>query len=60
MSKADNRANMPTVAQIVDELRAQGIDVKVLYASEAGKTIGKKTTGENAYTLDPLRFKAKK
>ena len=37
MKRDSNRAAMPTVAAFVDEIRAQGFSVKVLYASENGK-----------------------
>lgn len=48
---------MPTIAQIVDEIRAQGIDVRVLWASEGGKTVGRKPQQENAYPLEQNRFR---
>jgi len=39
---ANNRAAMPQVADIVDQIRAQGLDVKVIYAAENGKELGRK------------------
>jgi hypothetical protein len=39
---ANNRAAMPTVAALVDELRAKGLEPRVIYASENGKTLGAK------------------
>ena len=43
MSEAkSNRAAMPVVASFVDELRAQGLNVKVIYAAENGKELGRK------------------
>lgn len=43
MSEAkDNRAAMPAIASFVDELRAQGLEVKVIYAAESGKELGRK------------------
>lgn len=40
MSKEDNRRQMPTVAALVDELRAQGFAPKVIYAKENGREVG--------------------
>jgi hypothetical protein len=41
MSRADNRASMPTVAKFVDHMRAVfGICVRVTYACENGKEVG--------------------
>jgi hypothetical protein len=55
--RQSNRESMPTIAQIVDEIRAQGIDVRVLWASEGGKTVGRKPQQENAYPLEQNRFR---
>jgi hypothetical protein len=41
MSRDDNRARMPVIAALVDELRAQGLMVKVLYAKENGVELGR-------------------
>lgn len=46
-----NRLSMPTVAAFVDELRAAGLNPKVLYASENGKTVGRLDAEENAFTV---------
>jgi hypothetical protein len=52
--KATNRSRMPTVAEWVDELRAQGLEPKVIWAKENGYEVGKKpekqppTQGEKA------------
>lgn len=48
---ADNRAAMPTVAAIVDEYRAMFPDLRVIYASENGKTLGKVPQDENAFDI---------
>jgi hypothetical protein len=42
MSAESNRQQMPVIAKFVDELRAQGFSVKVLYAKENGVEKGKK------------------
>jgi len=42
MKKDANRQAMPIIAAFVDEIRAQGVTVKVLYASENGRTVGTK------------------
>lgn len=42
-STVKNRAEFPATAQIIDEFRKEfGEDVKLLYAVEAGREIGKK------------------
>lgn len=46
-----NRAAMPTVAAIVDELRAHGVDVKVIWAEENGRQVGKRPTNENVFDI---------
>jgi hypothetical protein len=54
MSKADNRARMPTVAAIVDEFRAfLGNGGKVIYASENGHEIGVKPCETNVFPIPP-------
>lgn len=59
-TRQSNRDSFPTIAQIVDEIRAQGIDVRVLWASERGKTVGKVTQSQpdSVYQLEPSRFRA--
>lgn len=43
ITAADNRSAFPATALIVDEFRAAfGDDVKLVYAEEGGKTIGRK------------------
>lgn len=42
MSSSSNRAAMPNVAAIVDELRAQDLAPKVLWAREGGLEIGQR------------------
>lgn len=42
MSREDNRKAMPTVAFFVSEFKAAFGDVKVTYASENGKELGKR------------------
>lgn len=51
MSRADNRARMPTVAAIVDEYR-EWLG-KVIYASENGHEIGAKPMNENSFDIPP-------
>lgn len=46
-----NRAAMPNVAAFMDELRAQGISARVIYARENGVTFGKKPVYENAFAV---------
>lgn len=50
-SASSNRQAMPTVAQMVDDIRAMGIEVRVIYAAEKGKELGKKPEGENAFDI---------
>lgn len=42
MSREDNRRCMPTVAEWVDQLREQGLEPKVIWASENGMEVGRK------------------
>lgn len=51
MSAQDNRAAMPTIAALVDELRAQGLELRVIYASENGKTLGKKPEHREVFDI---------
>lgn len=52
MSSAENNRNaMPVIASVVDELRALGIDVQVLYVSENGQTRGKPPRHDNAFSI---------
>jgi hypothetical protein len=51
--RESNRVSMPTVAAFVDELRAQGLSLKVIFASENGIRVGKKPQGENAFDIPP-------
>jgi hypothetical protein len=53
MTRAANRAAMPTVAALVDEWRALFPGLKVIYASENGHVIGKRDENENAFTIPP-------
>lgn len=42
IARADNRSAFPETAKIVDAFREQfGSDVRLLYAEEGGKTVGK-------------------
>lgn len=50
-ARDQNRRNFPISAEKLDEMRAVfGDDVKLTYANENGKTIGKKMTGVLMYT----------
>lgn len=51
MSKDDNRARMPQIAAIVDQIRAQGIAVKVLYAKENGVELGKQPVYREVFDI---------
>jgi hypothetical protein len=51
--RGSNRAQMPTVAAMVDEIRALGFPVKVTYARENGLTVGGRIRDENAFTIPP-------
>lgn len=52
VSEAKNNRNaMPTVAAFVDEIRAQGISCRVLYASENGNELGKKPEYVNVHNV---------
>lgn len=42
MSRADNRAAMPLVAAMVDEIRATCPDAKVLWVKEGDRELGKR------------------
>ncbi len=53
MTRENNRLSMPTVAALVDEIRAQGFGCKVIYASENGKTLGEKPKDENIFQIPP-------
>lgn len=45
-TKEQNRAAMPTIAGVVDDFRAVfGDEVRVLYAAEGGRVVGKRDTG---------------
>ena len=44
---------MPTVAAMVDEIRAQFPGVKVTYARENGIEVGKRDRDENAFDIPP-------
>lgn len=48
---SSNRAAMPIVAAIVDELRAQGLSPKVVFASENGVTVGRRPRYENVFEV---------
>ena len=41
MSRADNRAAMPTVAGVVDTLNKHFSPVRVIFAEERGRKLGK-------------------
>lgn len=48
--RSDNRAAFPATAAVVDEFRAAfGTDVKLVFAEEGGRTIGRKPR-------EPLRY----
>lgn len=51
MTRDNNRNAMPTVAALVDQLRAQGIEVKVLYAAENGRELGKKPQDREVFDI---------
>ncbi len=50
-ARQSNRDAMPTVAAMVDEIRAQGFPVKVIYASENGLTVGALAKDENCFDV---------
>jgi hypothetical protein len=49
--RRSNRARMPTIAAIVDEYRAIFPELKVIFASENGITVGERPTKEKAFTI---------
>jgi hypothetical protein len=49
--RESNRASMPTVAAFIDELRALGLEVKVLYAKENGVTLGNKPVYREVFEI---------
>lgn len=51
MTRDSNRQAMPTVAAFVDEIRAQGFEVRVIYAKESGKELGKKPQEREVFTV---------
>lgn len=51
MSRDNNRTAMPQVAAFVDQIRAQGVEVKVLYASENGHELGKKPQDREVFDI---------
>lgn len=54
-----NRAEFPNAAAILDEFRKHfGEGVKLVYAAENGKTIGKVNTGESGRFLTVDRYLA--
>lgn len=55
MSREQNRAAMPTVAEWVDELRAQGLHPKVIWAKENGREVGRKPIYPDANQEDEAR-----
>jgi hypothetical protein len=42
MSSSENRARFPTVAAFIDELRAQGLSPKVMWAREGDHEVGQR------------------
>lgn len=40
--RESNRANFPGLAAMVDAFRDAGIEVRLVYGEEAGKTVGKR------------------
>jgi hypothetical protein len=60
MSQRDkNRADFPMAAMLLDELKKHfGEGVKLVYASENGKTIGKVDAGESGHYLTVDRYLA--
>lgn len=56
-----NRGAMPQIAAIVDEIRAMGIDVKVLYASENGTTFDRRepVKPESVFPIPPDYYPSK-
>lgn len=42
MTKSQNRTQMPTVANVIDETRKYFKNAKVAYASENGRVVGEK------------------
>lgn len=48
---ASNRAAMPAVAQLVDEIRAQGVSVRVIYAQEGGQERGRKPEDKEVFDI---------
>lgn len=55
-NRESNRASMPGVAAIVDEYRALFPDLKVVYASENGVTVGKRGADANAFQVPANYF----
>jgi hypothetical protein len=51
MSADSNRARFPTVAAIVDELRAQGLNPRVLWAKEGPYEVGQRPEHPNAFDI---------
>lgn len=51
MSRDNNRNAMPIVAAFVDEIRKQGLEVRVIYASENGKELGKKPQDREVFDI---------
>lgn len=50
-SSERNRAAMPTVAKLVDELRAQGLSPRVLWAKENGLEMGKRPNYREVFEI---------
>ena len=51
MSKDANRKSFPTVAQMVDEWRSKGFDVKVVWCKEGQKEMGVKPEEREVFTI---------
>jgi hypothetical protein len=58
MSKDSNRDLAPTIAAIVDEYREWMTNGgKIIYASENGRVLDRRTPEIEVYVLDPNRFR---
>jgi hypothetical protein len=50
-SASQNRAAMPTVAQFIDELRAQGLTPKVIWAREGSHEVGQRQAFKEVFDI---------
>lgn len=52
-SRENNRARFPNVAALVDEIKAQGFDAKVIWCSENGISAGKQPQYTEVFDIPP-------